>query len=163
AGAQSGTWRAVLEMDPAIVKRCKEDHGYQVPGTTPGTTGPVKLPTVCYGVRYSVQVHAWSNLRMKASILQASFAPGATLTVHAVLTEYTMPVAHRATVSAAVTRPDNTQFNLPLKEVYPGVFEAGTPALIPGIYKFLVHANGKTLRGIAFTREEYLTAAVVYG
>src|SRR5262249_36939461 len=45
----------------------------------------------------------------------------------------------------------------------PGVFEAGTVGAIPGIYKFLVHASGKTLRGISFTREQYLTAAVVYG
>jgi hypothetical protein len=158
AGAQSGTWNAVLEMDPAIVERCKEDQGYGI-----ATTAAAQHPSVCDGVRYSVQVHAWSNLRMKARILQTSFAPGATLTVRAVLTEYNMPVDHRAAVSAAVTRPDGTQFNLTLTEVEPGVFEAGTLALIPGVYKFLVHASGKTLRGISFTREQYLTAAVVYG
>ena len=158
-GAKSGTWKAVLEMDPAIVKRCKEDQYYGIYETA----AVVQHPTVCQGVRYSVQVHAWSNLRMKARILQTSFAPGATLTVRAVLTEYTMPVNHRATVSATVTRPDNTQFHLPLKEIEPGVFEAGTVAAIPGVYKFLVHASGKTLGGIPFTREQYLTAAVVYG
>ena len=69
----------------------------------------------------------------------------------------------RAAVSATVTRPDDTEFTLPLKEIEPGVFEAGTGAAIPGIYKFLVHASGKTLRGISFTREQYLTAAVLYG
>ena len=74
-----------------------------------------------------------------------------------------MPVDHRAAVSATVTRPDDTQFTLPLKEIEPGVFEAGTVAAIPGVYKFLVRADGKTLRGISFTREQYLTAAVVYG
>jgi hypothetical protein len=158
AGAQSGTWMAVLEMDPAIVKRCKEDQYYGI-----AASAVVQQPSVCKGVRYSVQVHAWSNLRMTARILQISFAPGATLTVRAVLTEYNMPVYHRATVFATVTRPDDTQFHLPLKEVQPGVFEASTVAAIPGIYKFLVHANGKTFGGIAFTREQYLTAAVVYG
>ena len=159
AGAQSGTWRAVLEMDPAIVKRCKEDQYYGIFETA----AIVQHPSVCQGVRYSVHVHAWSNLRMKARILQTSFVPGAPLTVRAVLTEYDMPVDHRATVSASVTRPDDTQFHLPLKEIEPGVFEAGTVAAIPGVYKFLVRADGKTLRGISFTREQYLTAAVVYG
>ena len=159
AGAKSGTWSAVLEMDPAIVKRCKEDKGYGIYETA----AVAQPPTVCQGVRYSVQVHAWSNLRMKARILQTSFAPGAILTVRAVLTEYTMPVDHRATVSAIVTRPDDTQFHLSLKEIEPGVFEAGTVAAIPGVYKFLVQASGKTLGGIPFTREQYLTAAVVYG
>jgi hypothetical protein len=159
AGAQSGTWRAVLEMDPAIVKRCKEDQYYGIFETA----AIVQHPSVCQGVRYSVQVHAWSNLRMTARILQTSFAPGATLTVRAVLTEYNMPVDHRAAVSATVTRPDDTQFTLPLKEIEPGVFEANTGAAIPGIYKFLVHASGKTLRGVSFTREQYLTAAVLYG
>ncbi len=85
AGAQSGTWNAVLEMDPAIVKRCKEDGCYGI-----AATSIAQQPSVCQGVRYSVQVHAWSNLRMKARILQTSFAPGATLTVRAVLTEYTI-------------------------------------------------------------------------
>ena len=159
AGAQSGSWRAVLEMDPAIVKRCKEDKGYGIAETA----AVVQHPAVCQGVRYSVQVHAWSNLRMKARILQTSFAPGATLTVRAVLTEYNMPVTHRARVFATVTRPDDTQFHLPLKEIEPGVFEASTGAAIPGVYKFLVHAGGRTFRGITFTREQYLTAAVVYG
>ena len=159
AGAQSGTWMAVLEMDPAIVKRCKEDQYYGIFETA----AIVQRPSVCQGVRYSVHVHAWSNLRMKARILQTSFVPGAPLTVRAVLTEYDMPVDHRATVSASVTRPDDTQFHLPLKEIEPGVFEAGTVAAIPGVYKFLVRADGKTLRGISFTREQYLTAAVVYG
>jgi hypothetical protein len=159
AGAQSGTWRAVLEMDPAIVKRCKEDQHYGIAETA----AIVQQPAVCQGVHYSVQVHAWSNLRMKARILQTSFVPGAKLTARAVLTEYNMPVEHRAAVSATVTRPDDTEFHLPLKEIEPGVFEAGTVAAIPGVYKFLVHASGKTLRGISFTREQYLTAAVVYG
>ncbi|HJU11491.1 MAG TPA: VWA domain-containing protein, partial [Candidatus Binataceae bacterium] len=159
AGAQSGTWWAVLEMDPAIVKRCKEDQRYGIAATA----AVVEQPTVCEGVRYSVQVHAWSNLRMKARVLQTSFAPGASLTIRAVLTEYNTPVDHRATVSATVTRPDETEFHLPLKEIEPGVFEAHTVAAIPGVYKFLVHASGKTLRGISFTREQYLTAAAFYG
>ena len=145
-------------MDPAIVKRCKEDQYYGIAETA----AVIQQPGVCQGVRYSVQVHAWSNLRMTARILQTSFAPGATLTVRAVLTEYNTPVDHRAAVSATVTRPDDTQFTLPLKEIEPGVFEASTVASIPGIYKFLVHADGKTLRGIPFTREQYLTATVVY-
>src|SRR5262249_53933182 len=158
SGAQAGTWHALLEMDPAIVKRCKGYTNYNVGALVEG-----HQPTVCQGVRYSVQVHAWSNLRMKAHILQSSFAPGATLTVRAVLTEYNLPVDHRAAVSATVTRPDDTQFSLSLKEIEPGVFEAETVATIAGVYKFLVSASGKTWRGLAFTREQYLTAAVVYG
>ncbi len=159
AGAQSGGWNAVLQMDPAIVKRCQEDQ--RSSAATVSFEG--HKPSVCDGVRYSLQVHAWSNLRMRARVFQTHFVPGSTLTVHAALTEYEAPVDHRATVSAEVTRPDGTLFTLPLKEIDPGVFEAGTRALIPGIYTFLVTASGKTLRGASFTREQFLTGAVLYG
>ncbi len=158
AGAKAGTWNAVLEMDPAIVKRCKQDRENRS-----AAFASVAQPSVCNGVRYSVQVHAWSNLHMEARVLQTSFAPGASLMVRAVLTEYGAPVDHRAAVTAEATRPDGTQFSLTLAEIEPGVFEASTKAMIPGVYKFTVRAAGKTLRGIPFTREQFLTGAVFYG
>ncbi|MBA3702548.1 MAG: replication initiator protein A, partial [Rubrobacteraceae bacterium] len=84
-------------------------------------------------------------------------------TVRAVLTEYGVPVAARATCRAELTRPDNTGTTLAMPEVEPGVFEATAPALLAGIYRFRIVAEGQTLRGRPFSREQTLTGAVWKG
>lgn len=116
-----------------------------------------------HGVRYSLNVHTYSNLRMKAMLSQNSNQPGATLTLRSVLTEYNIPVETRASVQAEMTRPDNSHSTLSLTEIEPGIFEAATPSTIPGIYHFRIFANGHTLRGMPFTREQLLTGAVWQG
>jgi len=100
---------------------------------------------------------------MRARLAQTSNEPGATITVRAVLTEYGEQVAARATCRAEVTRPDNTGATLAMAEVEPGVFEAMTPALLAGVYRFRIVAEGRTLRGRTFTREQTLTGAVWKG
>jgi len=119
--------------------------------------------TAAHGIRYSLNVHAYSNLRMRARLAQTSNEPGATITIRAVLTEYGVPVAARATCRAEVTRPDSTGATLAMAEVEPGVFEAMIPALLPGVYGFRIVAEGRTLRGRPFTREQTLTGAVWRG
>jgi hypothetical protein len=100
---------------------------------------------------------------MRATLFQTSNEPGATVTVRAVLTEYGVPVAARAVCRAELTRPDNTVSTLNMSEVQPGVFEAAITALAPGIYTFRIGAEGKTLRGRPFTREQTLTGAIWRG
>ena len=54
-------------------------------------------------------------------------------------------------------------FNVNLLEIEPGIFEQSFSAHIPGTYSCRFLANGVTIRGNEFTREQTLTAAVFQG
>jgi hypothetical protein len=152
--AHAGRWYARLKVDEKIYRRYLASlDNYPTLYAT----------TAAHGIRYSLNVHAYSNLRMRARLAQTSNEPGATITIRAVLTEYGVPVAARATCRAELTRPDNTGATLAMAEVEPGVFEATTPALLAGVYRFRIVGEGRTLRGRPFTREQTLTAAVWKG
>lgn len=109
------------------------------------------------GVPYSVAVHARSSLGMAAYLTQPSYEPGTILHLRAVLTEIGLPVEGRARVRAEVKRPDGTQTVVALAEIEPGVFEGGTLAPLAGIYPVRFRAEGTTLRGFPFTREQART------
>ncbi|MEO6561609.1 MAG: tyrosinase family protein [Nitrosospira sp.] len=148
--AQEGTWYALLEVDDIIIAARRQ-------------ISPLRAAQAIHGVRYNLSVQSYSNLRMQAGLLQNSLEPGATLTVRAALSEYGIPVDHRASARAELERPDNSKTTLTLAEVEPGIFEASTPAAIQGVYRFRLIASGPTMRGIPFTREQLLSGAVVLG
>jgi Mg-chelatase subunit ChlD len=152
--AQEGTWYALLEVDDQIFRRLA--HGSDV-------TFAAGAARIVHGVRYSLNVSSYSNLRMQTSLAQNSLQPGATLTLHAALSEYGIPVDHRASVRAEVERPDNSMTTLTLVENEPGIFEASTLTSIQGVYRFRIFASGITLRRVLFTREQWLSGAVVLG
>jgi hypothetical protein len=152
--AQEGTWHALLEVDAEIFRRLA--HGRDLPFAA----GAARM---AHGVRYNLSVQAYSNLRMQANLSQNSLQPGATLTLHAALSEYGIPVDHRASVRAEVERPDNSMTTLALAEVEPGLFETSTVASIQGVYRVRLLASGITMRKVAFTREQLLSGAVVLG
>jgi len=148
---RSGTWYAILG-----------DGREQAPGRGQEQGGA--LASRRGVVRYSVNVHAFSNLRMDARLGQDSLAPGASMTVHVSLSEYGVPVAHRATVRVQVERPDHSTMTLTMPEVADGVLDVGVVATIAGVYRFHVVATGATFRGLPFTREQLLTGtAVIHG
>jgi hypothetical protein len=154
AGEHGGVWHALLEVDPDLFKKylSRLDND------------PVRLRRArAHGVRYSLNVHAFSNIRLGAWLEQDSLEPGATLTLRATLTEYGIPVDRRASVRAHLERPDGSKTTLSLAEVEPGVFEAATRASQPGLYRARVVASGYSLRGLPFTREHLLTGAVFQG
>lgn len=149
--AQEGTWHALLKVD--------EDSFRKFLGTLdnyPGLYGSASA----HGLRYSLNVHAYSNLRMRSQVTQTSMEPGATLTLRATLTEYGLPIEGRATVQTELTRPDGTKIVLPLGELEPGIHETAVVATLSGIYTFWVRASGSTLRGRPFTREQVVTGVV---
>jgi hypothetical protein len=152
--AREGTWYVVLDVDRKYFDRYAHDAKQSV-GSWSARTG--------HGVRYSVNIHALSNLKMDARVAQSGFDLGATITLRAVLTEYGIPVDHRASVSADVQRPDGTRISLALPEIEAGVFEVSTNAAMQGVYRFHVVATGLTMRGVPFTREQLLSGAVVPG
>ncbi len=146
----AGTWFARLEIDRDLIDRRKlQGHDLEILNS--------------HGALYSVIVQSYSSIKLNARVVQASLEPGANIGIRAVLTEYDLPVDHRATVFADVERPDGTQTTMAMNEVEPGVFEGGTPGAIVGTYRFRVQASGATRQGTAFTREQQLTAPILLG
>ncbi len=152
--SREGLWHAVLTIDEKLYKRYLSSlDNYP----------DLLRSTQAHGMRYSLNVYSYSNLRMRARLLQNSLEPGALLTVRAVLTEYDLPIQQRATVRADMKRPDGTTAVVSLSEVEPGVFETSTIASIPGTYYFRIQSKGKTLRDRPFTREQIVTGVVWQG
>ena len=155
AGAAGGRWHALLEADDKGFKRYLASIDRKDRET--------QRQAAAHGLPYSLNIHAYSNLRMRAALAQDGLEPGASLTLRAVLTEYGLPVARRARVRAEVLRPDATLTTLPLKEVAPGIFEARLTAAQPGVYRCTVKAIGRSLRQRPFTREQIVTGQVWRG
>jgi hypothetical protein len=153
-GNHAGSWKAILKVD---------DSDYRKYASSLDNDRRMSQSFLTHGARYSVLVNTYSNLRMRTTLTQNSYEPGATLTLRSILTEYGIPIDHRAAVHAAVTRPDGTRFTLPLIEGEPGIFESSLQASIPGIYHCRAVAAGGTLRGKSFTREITLDGAVYRG
>ena len=116
-----------------------------------------------HGVRYSLNVHSYSNLRMRPQLSQNSYEPGATIHLNVVMSEYGLPMTARVKVKAKVTNPNETTSTVILSEVGQGVFEADVPAMLSGVYTFRIIASGRTLRGRDFSREHTLTGVVWRG
>jgi hypothetical protein len=112
--------------------------------------------------RYSLSVHSYSNLRMRASLAQSSNEPGANVFVRAALTEYGQPMTANVAVLAEITYPDNTHATLPLSrsgEAHEAIFVASQT----GTYPVRIIARGTSRRGRPFTRETTRTAVVWRG
>jgi hypothetical protein len=147
----TGIWHAILTIDK---------EGYKKYLSSLDNYPKLKETIKTHGIRYRLNVHAYSNVRMRSTLSQNSYEPGATMNLRTNLTQYGIPLKSSATVRAELRRPDNTSSTLNLLEVEDGVFEASKLALMPGIYHFRVYCNGVTLRGRPFTREQMLTGAV---
>jgi Mg-chelatase subunit ChlD len=152
--AQAGMWHAVLGIDDKVFERYVHASD-QAPGPL--------AARLAHGVRYSVTAQALSNLRLAAHVSQSSLELGATLRIRATLSEYGIPVDHRAVVTVELQRPDGTQASLPMLETEAGLFQTDTLAADQGVYRFRVVARGVTMRGLPFTREQHLSGAVVPG
>jgi hypothetical protein len=150
-GSHAGTWNAVLSIGEPVITRFRGDF---VAGAAAVARG---------GLPYDIVVHCYSNLSFQARAVQAGFDPGAEVRLFASLLEYSVPVDHRAHVWAEVTRPDGSVFLLPMGETEPGRFAAQFATTLAGLYTMRVRAIGSTFQGVAFQREQTLTAAVFAG
>ncbi|HEX5636092.1 MAG TPA: hypothetical protein VFY78_03310, partial [Gammaproteobacteria bacterium] len=161
ANNHAGQWYVILKVNERDWKKYTSHsdvptHSH-VPGQSAGNgPGPA-------GARYSVQVHTFSNLKMKPRIDQSSMEPGASIHLRASLTEYGIPVEGRAIINVQVTRPDASQTTIALDEQPEGHFEKSFVATMSGIYNCRYMASGTTMRGKPFTREQTLTASVWHG
>jgi len=147
--AHVGEWKALIAL------------GKRRPGVA---THALSTAAAAIGsARYSLSVHALSNLRMRASLSQSSNEPGATIFLRAALTEYAVPLQGFASVRAEVTWPDESMTIVNFAQVGPGAFERSFTATQEGVYRCRIIAQGKTMRSQPFTREQTLTGAVWRG
>jgi IgA Peptidase M64/von Willebrand factor type A domain len=145
-GSHSGTWYALLKF---------------------GKRGDRKIESVfsqAQQLPYSLVIHSYSSLNFKANLTQDSHYPGSPVNLTATLKEYDVPVDHRATMWADITRPDGSSASLSFQETDPGQFEAtyNKTSLI-GLYTFRIRAKGTTFSDTPFTRELTLTAGIFRG
>jgi hypothetical protein len=153
-GTHAGTWHAILTVDESYYQRLLKKSS---------KTYELNQAFFAHGIRYNLNVHAHSNLNLKANLFQTSYEPGAELTIRTILSEYGAPLANHAVVHAKVERPDHTTKLIELKEQEPSVFESKFATDMPGIYKFQLKSAGRTLKGTPFTREHYFTGTVWKG
>ena len=160
-GAHGGTWQVILEVDRARLQRELTRLAEAVERQEVARVELERLQA--HGVRYSVTVSSWSNVRLSARLTQTRFEPGATLRLDVALTEYGLPVERRARVQAEVKRPDGIALTLPLAEEAPGTFGGALVATLDGVWHVRIRSRGRTLGGRAFSREHLLSAAVIIG
>lgn len=149
SGTHDGTWHAVLNVP-----------GRKQKMAAVGLAGTSRREWL---LPYEVVVHCYSNLFLRADARQSGFEPGATVSLSASLQEYDVPVENRARAWVQVTRPDASSFNLSLPEDDAGRFEGSFVASQSGLYAMRVRAVGSTFKGVAFEREQTLSAAVYPG
>lgn len=138
AGSHAGTWHAVLRLDPERALKVR------------GGDQRLRLP-------YSFLAHCYSNLSLRVSLVQKYSKPGDGVRLFATLLEYEAPLRGRVSVWAEVQRPDGQAFELSLQPE-DGLYTAGFDTGLPGLYTVRLRAQGETLNGGFFTREQTLTA-----
>jgi subtilisin family serine protease len=153
--AHTGTWQLVLTVNRKEYKRYLTVLG-------DGHTKE-QQDVKAHGVKFTGLVHSFSNLRMTCALAQDSYEPGARLRLRCQLSEYGEPLPTTASVRAKLTAPGGGTSTLVLTRVAGGSYEAETIAGFPGVYSFLVSANGMTSRSNPFAREQVVAGAVWRG
>lgn len=126
------------------------------PAGASGTGGRRTLP-------YSLIVHSYSNVSLRAELHQGGYEPGARVNVRATLTQSGVPLQGDGVVWGELTQPDGSQATLAFQPGEPGSYAAEFVAGSAGVHKLLVRARGRTRKGMPFTREQALTAVVWRG
>lgn len=147
-----GTWTAIVECSPGAFTRYLQ----QLEGKDPEEYKFV----VTHGLRYVLEVHSRSSLTMNTRLEQKDIAPGSEMNLVAQLSEFGIPVdATRARVRAELTGPAGPDL-IRLNPTGNGLFGAAYVAQQYGVYRFRVVAEGTTLRGERFTREQTVSGSI---
>jgi len=146
----AGTWYAVIEINEVDIPGIRQKAF--------NTNNPKTQ-----GIKYSVSIHSFSNLKFETRLDQSGMEPGAIMTLRSKLTEYGVPVEQRANVIAETELPDHSKQVINFTETAPGIYEGSILASMSGIYHFHVIATGVNYKGVPFTREQILTGSVFRG
>lgn len=112
---------------------------------------------------YSLVVHSYSNVSLRAEAHQSGYEPGARINVQATLTQSGVPLQGEGAVWGELTRPDGSQATLIFQPGEPGSYAAEFVVGSAGVHKLRVRAGGRTRMGLPFTREKTLTAVAWRG
>jgi hypothetical protein len=158
---RAGTWEVLLGLGRAPISGGREGAAAHIAATERPQTA--SRASTGRGLPYSVIVHAYSTISLRARMAQSSFEPGAQVRLSATLTETGIPVETGASVWAEVRTPGGTTHSLPLQQTAAGIYEGTFSATDTGIYRARVRATGASSLGYPFQREQTLTAAVWIG
>ena len=156
AGERAGKWQAVLKMN----EKYSQHRSYQTAATHLDATSSIKSSK---GVPYSLLVHAYSNLKMNTFLTQDHYEPGATIQVKIQLSQYGIPLNKPASVTTKMIDPTGIQKVISFAKTGEGEYVAKVKTDSSGVCRFRMMANGTTLRGRKFTREQVKTGAVWSG
>ncbi len=162
AGSHRGIWTAYLQLrKPAEIlaelRKMREDK--------------IKFAEIIRKLRefaekavpYNLTVHSYSNLTLDAVLQQYGFAPGAAVRLTANLWEYQLPLRNTAQVWADIREPNGVTASLQLSKIESGTYAADWFTSRPGVYTFVIRAEGYTAGNAHFVREKVLTAGVWAG
>jgi hypothetical protein len=147
--------RRPLELERAFAVAAAQAGDRQEPG--------LAEPGHRRGLPYSLVVHTYSSVSLRAAVDQDSREPGAMVGLRATLTQSGLPLDGDSFVWAEVTKPDGSSVTVNLAAGDPGEFAGSFPANSPGVYPIRLRARGRTRVGRPFTREQSLTATVWRG
>jgi L-Lysine epsilon oxidase N-terminal/L-lysine epsilon oxidase C-terminal domain/von Willebrand factor type A domain len=159
---QGGTWQVLLDIGKPDATRAgvssyvSRQDSFAASQAFAATGGLRGLP-------FSVVVHTYSNLSLRAHASQSGYEPGAKIDLSATLSESGVPMQRSASVWAEVTTPSNTVIRVDLLEAEAGVYRGSLSADRVGVYRARVRAAGTSQRGLPFRREQTVTAAVWIG
>jgi hypothetical protein len=159
---QGGIWQVLLDIGKprdigrAVSTRPNRDVSFAQGLLDASLRGQTGLP-------YSLVIHAYSNLSLRASASQSGYEPGATVQLAATLAESGVPMEVASNVWAEVTNPGNQVTQVNFVQEDQGTYRGKFVATDPGVYRARVRAAGKSLRGFPFLREQVVTAGVWIG
>jgi hypothetical protein len=115
------------------------------------------------GPPYSVLVHVYSHLKLRAELLQSDFEPGAKVRMLARLSRVGMPFDGSASVFAEITPPGGLPDTVAMSQRADGGWEGEFTALQVGVHHVRIRALGRNVRNQPFTRELTLSAGIARG
>lgn len=152
---QPASMRRPFEFERAFAVAAQESG---LPLTAVGEDEPVGR-----GLPYSLVVHAYSNVVLRAEASQRSYEPGAAVALSASLTQSGLPVSGDPYIWAEIFHPNGATATLRLEPTGQGEFAGSFGASTPGVYRVRIRARGRTRMGRPFTRERTVTGAVWQG
>ncbi len=162
AGSHQGKWKALLSLRKidevmADIAKLREDRVLFMQAILRLREFAEKA------MPYNLTAYTYSNTVLDAAILQDGFAPGARLHLSANLWEYKVPLRNPAVVWADVLKPDGSWAVLPFAASGEDAYNADWIAAHPGVYQFVIRAEGRTTGNARFSRTKILTAGVWMG
>jgi len=153
AASSAGTWHAHLKLNKRRLRRRLEE-------LRKSKAMHALASLESHGIPFTLTVQARSSLRLRVSVAQSSRRPGSAATLTATLTESGISLGKSASLTALISAPDTSSWTLSLDEVEDGVYRGSVDTAAAGVYRARVRAEGTSLRGEQFTREELRTIAV---